>query len=168
MSRELNRYHPRGEQIVTAFVAGINAYIELTEREPGRLPLEFRILGIRPGRWTPEVVVSRHNGLFRNLTNELRHAQLVRALGADRAGELLNLHPGHPRLDTDPGLDLAGIGDAVIKPYSASRAPLRFQLADVQPEYRGKGRLPGQEGAEPTAKPASGDSSTEGSNNWVL
>jgi len=92
----------------------------------------------------------------------------VRALGADRAGELLNLHPGHPRLDTDPGLDLAGIGDAVVEPYSAPRAPLRFQLADVEPEYRGKARLPGQEGAVPTAKPASGDSSTEGSNNWVL
>ena len=45
MSRELNRYHPRGEVIVTAFVAGINAYIELTEREPGRLPIEFRAWG---------------------------------------------------------------------------------------------------------------------------
>ena len=85
MRRELNHYHPRGYEIVTAFVAGINAYIELTEREPARLPLEFRILGIKPGKWTPEVVVSRHNGLFRNATQEVQNAQLVHLLGSDRA-----------------------------------------------------------------------------------
>ena len=94
MRRELSHYHPRGDEIVTAFVAGINAYIELTEREPARLPLEFRILGIRPGKWTPEVVVSRHNGLFRNVTQEVQYAQLVHLLGGDRAREFLNLHPG--------------------------------------------------------------------------
>src|SRR4051794_6058767 len=59
MARELGKYHPRGESIVTAFVEGINAYINLTEQEPGRLPIEFRVLGVRPGRWTAEVVVSR-------------------------------------------------------------------------------------------------------------
>ena len=50
MKRELNHYHPRGYEIVTAFVEGINAYIELTEREPARLPLEFRILGMQAGQ----------------------------------------------------------------------------------------------------------------------
>src|SRR6187551_1507197 len=39
MTRELNRYHPRGVAIVHAFVEGINAYIERTEREPKWLPL---------------------------------------------------------------------------------------------------------------------------------
>src|SRR5438132_1586688 len=34
MTRELTHYHPRGVEIVGAFVDGINAYIELTEREP--------------------------------------------------------------------------------------------------------------------------------------
>ena len=85
MKRELSHYHPRGHEIVTAFVAGINAYIELTEREPARLPLEFRILGIKPGKWTPEVVVSRHNGLFRNVTQEVQYAQLVHLVGSQRA-----------------------------------------------------------------------------------
>ena len=81
MKRELSHYHPRGNEIVTNFVAGINAYIELTEREPARLPLEFKILGIKPGKWTPEVVVSRHNGLFRNVTQEVQYAQLVHLFG---------------------------------------------------------------------------------------
>src|SRR5438552_4565738 len=66
LGRELNHYHPRGAEIVAAFVRGINAYIELTEREPALLPKEFRILGITPGKWTPAIVVSRHNGLYRN------------------------------------------------------------------------------------------------------
>jgi penicillin G amidase len=168
ITRELGRYHPRGAEIVGAFVEGINAFIAQTEQSPSRLPIEFKILGIKPGRWTPEVVVSRHNGLFRNVTNELRHAQLVRAMGADRVAELLNLHPGHPRLDPDPELDLTGMSDDVIKTYSASRAPVRFQPADVKPEYRGNAPLPGRQGVATPAKAASGDGSTEGSNNWVL
>ena len=84
MKRELGHYHPRGNEIVTSFVAGINAFIELTEREPERLPLEFKILGIKPGKWTPEVVVSRHNGLFRNVTQEVQYAQLVHLMGSQR------------------------------------------------------------------------------------
>ena len=112
MKRELSHYHPRGYEIVTAFVAGINAYIELTEREPARLPLEFRILGIKPGKWTPEVVVSRHNGLFRNATQEVQYAQLVHLVGSDRTREFLNLHPGHPLLKADRSVDLSLIGDA--------------------------------------------------------
>src|SRR4051812_7028794 len=99
MTNELGRDHPRGVEIVGAFVAGINALIAQAERDPALLPIEFRALGIKPGRWTPEVVVSRHNGLFRNVTAEVQLAQLVRAVGAGRAADLLNLHPGRPRLE---------------------------------------------------------------------
>ena len=53
MAGELDHYHPRGAAIVGAFVQGINAYIEQTEREPARLPIEFRILGIKPGQMDP-------------------------------------------------------------------------------------------------------------------
>ena len=123
MKRELNHYHPRGDAIVTSFVAGINAYIALTEREPARLPLEFRILGIKPGKWTAEVVVSRHNGLFRNVMQEVQYAQLVNLAGSDRAREFLNLHPGHPLLKSDPSVDLSLIGEPVLDTYKASRAP---------------------------------------------
>jgi len=126
LRRELNHYHPRGAEIVAAFVRGINAYIELTEREPARLPREFRILGIKPGRWTPEVVISRHNGLYRNVTQEVQYAQLVRLLGSDRARDLLNLHPGHAELEPDDALALPLISDVIIDTYKAVRAPVRF------------------------------------------
>ena len=94
MTRELNRYHPRGKEIITAFTEGINAYIERTRSEPALLPFEFSALQITPGHWTPEVVVSRHNGLFRNVTHEVSYARLIHLLGEDRARELLNSSPG--------------------------------------------------------------------------
>ena len=138
MSRELSRYHPRGALIVGAFVEGINAFIAQADREPSRLPIEFKILGIKPGRWTPEVVVSRHNGLFRNVTSEVQTAQLVRTLGSERARRDPQPSPRHPRLEPDAALDLGPIRDAVVGPYQASRANLKFRPEDVAAEYRGK------------------------------
>src|SRR6266571_6861383 len=71
LGAELRWYHPRGEAIVGAFVEGINAWVAETERDPAKLPLEFRMLGITPGRWTSTVVVSRHNGLLANVQQEV-------------------------------------------------------------------------------------------------
>jgi len=164
MAGELGRYHPRGAEIVGAFVRGINAYVEATERDPSLLPVEFRALGLRPGRWTPEVVVSRHNGLFRNATQEVQAARLVRLLGEDRARGLLDLHPGRPRLAPDPALDLKAFDDDILAAYRASRAPARFRPEDVEPAYRGK---PAPE-EKPAEKAGAAGIETRGSNNWVL
>ena len=60
LDAELAHYHPRGKAIIEAFVRGVNAYIAETERNPSLLPIEFKMLGITPGRWTPAVVISRH------------------------------------------------------------------------------------------------------------
>ena len=135
---ELNHYHPRGAEIVGAFVEGINAYIELTERGGLRLPIEFEVLGIKPGKWTPEIVVSRHNGLYRNVTQEVEYARLVHVLGADRARELLNLHPGQPELKPDAAIDLSLISEPLIEGYTASRAAVHFRPEDVAPGFRAK------------------------------
>lgn len=64
LEQEMNWYHPHGAQIIRAFTDGINAYIAETETHPALLTPEFKMLGIRPGRWTPAVVVSRFNGLL--------------------------------------------------------------------------------------------------------
>jgi penicillin G amidase len=162
MADELNRYHPRGAAIVGAFVQGINAYVDATDRDPSLLPVEFQALGIKAGRWTPEVVVSRHNGLFRNATLEVQAARLVKIMGEDRARELLNLHPGHPQLTLDPAVDFGTIGENNLTIYKASREDLRFQPEDVEPAYRGKPLAMNEH--------LSGDDSitTQGSNNWVV
>jgi len=163
LTAELNHYHPRGAAIVAAFVRGINAFVEATERDPSLLPVEFRVMGIKPGRWTPEVVVSRHNGLFRNATQEVQAARLVRVLGEDHARDLLNLHPGRPGLAPDPALDLEALGDDVLAAYRASRASIRFRPEDVLPAYRGKAAE-----EKPLEKAGAVGIETRGSNNWVL
>jgi penicillin G amidase len=174
MKRELSHYHPRGDEIVTSFVAGINAFIELTEHEPARLPLEFKILGIKPGKWTPEVVVSRHNGLFRNVTQEVQYAQLVHLVGSQRAREFLNLHPGNPLLEPDQSLNLSVIGDPVLHAYAASRAAIWFQPEDVERPYRNRDHRAPKTAALTAPKalsydaPTQADSEAEGSNNWVV
>ena len=84
LRQELNHYHPRGEQIVGSFVKGINAWIEQTERDPELLPIEFRLLDIKPGRWTPEVVISRHQGLMYNATQELDIGREQQQVGVER------------------------------------------------------------------------------------
>lgn len=172
LKTELGCYHPRGAEIIGAFVRGVNAYIELTEKDPARLPIEFRVLGIRPGRWTPEIVVSRHNGLYRNITQELDVARLVQALGPARARELLNLHPGDPQLLPEPGVKLSWLPDDLIASYQASRSPVRFRPEDVLPGFRAAmAVVPGPDIAAsarvgPSAE--TGDLEAEGSNNWVI
>ena len=82
----MRHYHDRGDTIIPAFVDGINAYVARTEQEPDLLPIEFQLLGITPGRWTPEVVVSRHQGLVSNVTSEINRALAVAELGPDAVG----------------------------------------------------------------------------------
>ena len=131
LRKELGSYHPDGEEIVTAFVAGINAYVDWVVNDPKLLPVEFRLLGIVPGRWTPEVVVSRHNGLFGNATTEIRLAQGVRAIGPEKLRDLLDLHPGNPDLDPPEGLDLTLLTDEVLALYRKARSPLLFAPEDI-------------------------------------
>ena len=160
MADELGRYHPRGLAIVGRFVEGINAYITETARNPSLLPVEFRALGIKPGPWTPAVVISRHNGLFRNATQEIQAARLVQILGEDQARKLLDLHPGRPRIAVDPAL--TPVREEILSLYKASRSAVRFRPEDVQPAYRGT-PLAFEEG-----RPVEDSAATQGSNNWVV
>ena len=64
LDAELRHYHPHGPVIVRAFVEGINAYIREILKTPEKLPFEFKVLNTKPGFWTPEVVISRHQGLL--------------------------------------------------------------------------------------------------------
>jgi penicillin amidase len=169
LRKELNFYHPRGEQIVSAFVKGINAYVDRVVSQPDLLPIEFRLLGIRPGHWTPEVVVSRHNGLFGNATSEIWLAQGVRAIGPEKLREFLDLHPGNPDLRPADGLDLTIITDRALALYEEARSALRFAPEDiVDSAARASALDPGGPAAswpflfEPVASPS------QGSNNWAV
>lgn len=167
MGEEMAHYHPRGREIISAFVQGINAYIGEVRRNPGKLPPEFHYLNIEPGLWIPEVVVSRHNGLFRNLTRELSYARALEILGPDELRGLGNFEPGQPVLRMPEGIVPSEIPREVFSLYRAHRSPVRFLPQDIRPEYRGDVDLEVLQDRLPTS-PGSPNMETIGSNNWVV
>src|SRR4051794_18569821 len=87
MDAEWASYGPDAKAWTTSFVAGINAYVDLVEREPARMPVEFRALGTSPGRWSPEDVVRcRSHARVRNLEDEVIRMNIAAEFGlqADR------------------------------------------------------------------------------------
>jgi penicillin amidase len=164
LKAELGWYHPRGETIVSAFVDGINAYVAEAERDPATLPLEFRLLGTRPGRWTSAVVVSRHNGLLSNLQQEVGLAQVVCALGADKVKSLAYFQPGDPDLSVDAAVDVSLVTNRILELYRAFRAPVRFTPDEIAPEFRAAPSHPsGAAGGDDTPRACD-----IGSNNWIV
>jgi len=131
IAQELARYHPRGAAIVGAFVDGVNAYIVETERTPSLLPLEFRLLGTRPGRWTPDVVISRHQGLLGNVEEELSYGRAVAAIGADAVKKIAWFHPADPDIRLDSAVDGALLSAPILARYQAFHSSIRFQPSDL-------------------------------------
>jgi penicillin G amidase len=171
MKQELNFYHPRGEQIITAFVSGVNAYIELTQQNPALLPLEFKLLAIRPGKWSPEVVISRHQALLTNIRQELNYAQSVRILGAEKVKALSFFQGGDPLLAVDPAIDLPLLSNKIRELYDAFREPIKFTPEDVNEAFRiQSASLTGNAHATSALRATNPDQNWEvvGSNNWIV
>ncbi|MGE3490571.1 MAG: penicillin acylase family protein [Vicinamibacterales bacterium] len=182
LDEELNRYHPRGKAIIESYVRGVNAYIAETTANPALLPLEFRMLGIKPGAWTPAVVISRHQALASNAGEEVRSMRTIKTVGIEQARELLYFQGGEPRFELDPAIDPKTFPDNVLELYSAFRAGIQFRREDVLPEYRGAapqaGLQPQLGGGNPSGLPDAADPAGPsnldadardiGSNNWVV
>ncbi|MBI3981433.1 MAG: penicillin acylase family protein [Gemmatimonadetes bacterium] len=149
LTQELSHYHPRGATIINAFVRGINAYIDEANRAPDKLPLEFRLLGIKPQHWTPDVVISRHQGLLGNIGQELSIGRAVAAVGAEQVKFLSTFGPGDPDLTLDVAIDGALLAADILGLYNAFRDGIRFRPEDiVLAEQRGRA---GEEAAGATA-----------------
>ena len=171
LTQELNWYHPHGPAIVDAFVNGINAYIAETQHNPDLLSPEFKMLGIKPAKWTPAVVITRFNGLLGNITQELNFAMAVRTIGVDRVKDLTYFQPANPKLDLDPAIDASLLSKDILDLYQAFREPLRFTSDELVAEYRTDTRALAQldQGVEPpTALDLSARQQDIGSNNWVV
>lgn len=170
---ELGRYHPRGKLIVESYVRGVNAYIGETEQNAALLPLEFRMLGITPGRWTPAVVISRHQALASNAGEEVRSMRAIKAIGIEQTRELMTFQGGDPRFELDAAIDPRTFPDNVLELYTAFRAGIQFKPEDVLPEYRGAAQVAGGRPNAIAADPAGPlaleiDPRDIGSNNWVV
>jgi penicillin G amidase len=170
LQQELNWYHPHGALIIEAFVAGINAYIAETRRNPSLLTPEFGMLGIKPGDWTPAVVISRYNGLAGNINEELNMALAVRAIGAEKVKDLEYFQPANPNLTIDSRIDSSLLTPDILAVYRAFRTPIHFSADELMPRFRDS-KAAARLDVE-VERPADIDFSKRryeiGSNNWVV
>ncbi|MBL8208521.1 MAG: penicillin acylase family protein, partial [Blastocatellia bacterium] len=125
MKAEYESYAPDAKQIITAFVRGINAYIEANR---DRLPIEFQLTGIKPDLWTPEVCLTRMAGyvMTRNISTEVLRAQIVKAVGKDLAEDLIETDPP-TKLTIPDGLNLDNISDQILRAASAASGSVNFR-----------------------------------------
>jgi penicillin amidase len=124
MKAEFESYSPDTKEILSAFTAGINAYIT---RRAGNPPVEFQIAGFRPEPWKPEDCLNRMAAfsMTGNSWSELQHAQAVAVLGAQKASQLFDFDPA-VTLDPAPGLDLAGLSPGLLRNLVGSDTRIEF------------------------------------------
>lgn len=127
MAAEWASYAPDAQAICQAFVAGINAYVALIERDPARLPAEFRLFGTRPARWAADDVVRvRTHALTRNAISEVQRANVLKR--ADLRTDLLRcgLDPmAEPRFAD--GVTPEDVPMEVLDLFKLATAPVSFE-----------------------------------------
>ena len=161
LETELNHYHPEGSEIINSYVRGVNAYIDEINKAPEKLPLPFKILDIKPKLWTPEVVISRHQGLLGNIGSELQIGRAVAILGEEKVKKLLWFHPKEPILKLDSKINKELLFENILEPYFSFRRPIEFKENIINKEFA-KNQIANKiiNNVE--------DSLAIGSNNWVV
>ena len=166
--REWTSYHAEGERIFTAYANGVNAFIDA---HADNLPVEFKLTGIQPGRWTKETVVRRWTGLFfpsagNDAGDEIRLARSVAELGVEEANRRAAPLPWDD-LVVPEGLDVTLVHEDIVAamrkgegdPLVPGRLP---QLELVEPYT---GLVPADRQAE---APTEEQLLEIGSNNWAV
>ena len=131
MDKEWTSYSPDTKEIATAFTQGINACID---QLGDKLPIEFQVLGFRPGKWKPEDVLGRMSGIYmsQNFRNEIERARLVAGVGIDKANWLAPVDPLHEYESALKRDDLKGIDRRILADYDAAIRALSFTPAKTQ------------------------------------
>lgn len=131
LKAELAHYHEDSTEIINAFVAGVNAFIKQTEQDSDLLPFEFRLLDIKPGYWTPEIVISRHNALTGGIANEIMLSRAITAVGSEQVRKTMPFYRD-THLEPFKGIDLSKITGDIMASYRASRSQPVFDHSDVK------------------------------------
>ena len=165
IKEELNHYHDDGYEIITSYTDGINAYISEVRNNPESLPIEFKILGIKPEIWTPADVISRHQGLLGNIGLELNIGRAVSKIGVDKVKDLQWFHPKDPELKLDEKITEEDLDQDILKLYNAYRKPIKFKKEYLLEEFRKNEDL--EVSFLENSKNLE-DEFSIGSNNWVI
>ncbi|MFK7813752.1 MAG: penicillin acylase family protein [Maribacter sp.] len=135
LDEELNHYHPQGSEIIRSYTDGVNAYIEAVLKTPEELPIEFKVLEILPEKWTPDVVISRHQGLKGNVDRELQYGMAVAKIGEEKVKELMWFHPNDPILKMDSQIDASLLSEDILAVHKAYASGVQFEEQDIDKDY---------------------------------
>ena len=163
MKDELNHYHEDGFEIVSSFVSGINKYIEEINMTPLQLPIEFKLLDIKPEKWTNEDVISRHQGLLGNIEQELNIGRAVSLIGEEKVKEIMWFHPKDPDISLDNDLTYEDLKQDILRLYNAYREPIKFKKNYILEKYQSEDDI-----AFNKSNIHINDEYSIGSNNWAI
>lgn len=167
MYREWLAYGSDAKRVAEAFVAGVNAWVALTEEKPELLAPEFKQLDYKPSRWRAEDIVRiRHHGLTLNFTGEIDRAQLYCQGGPQGVrADWLRRELDPPITPTVPaGLDPCAIPAAPLKrAYALATAAASFPKEAWQ-----KAETVPVEQLYAMVDANSDTARSYGSNNWVI
>ena len=135
LKEELNHYHDEGFEIITSYTEGVNAYIREVMNNPKSLPIEFKLLNIKPELWTSADVISRHQGLLGNIEQELNIGRAVSKIGEEKVKNLQWYHPKDPELKLDENITEKDLDNNILKLYKAFRKPIEFKKEYLVKKY---------------------------------
>jgi penicillin amidase len=168
MQKELNHYHPHGASIIQSYVDGVNAYINEVTSNPSLLPIEFKILNIQPKIWTADIVISRHQGLLGNSTQELNIGRAVAKVGDQKVKDVMWFHPKEPNIKLDSTIDASLLKDDILGLYNAYRNEVEFTKNDLAELDEDDALALPILNQRKKSEPYLSDQETEGSNNWII
>ena len=160
------------KKMLAAYTRGVNLYIE--ERR-GRLPWEFVALRYEPRPWkeSDSLLISAY--MYRTLTNtwetELRRAQVLQAVDADRAKDLYRVDSQWDRVIVGEAVETAQKSEAKNAMVAWAGRGMNFESGETQKARPSAGYWEKQlwSAVEALAGPAGGEAREGlGSNNWVV
>ena len=126
MDREWAAYGPDARTYTESFVAGINAFVDEVRSGKRPIPVEFRIAGTTPDRWTPEDVVRiRSHGLTRNVASEVARARVACAASVETDRLRRKLEPEWA-IKVPEGLDPCVIKPEILNDYNLATREVSF------------------------------------------
>lgn len=168
LTKELNHYHPQGVAIINAYVDGVNQYIEEILKTPAALPIEFKLLKISPAKWTPNVVISRHQGLLGNISQELNLGMAVAKAGDEKVKDIVWFHPKDPLLKLDTAIRGDLLKQDILSLYNASHSDIVFQPGDLSMTDEDADAVMNLMNNPLDKSQRLSEPEMEGSNNWII
>ncbi|MEY3901656.1 MAG: hypothetical protein RL189_962 [Pseudomonadota bacterium] len=150
----LQKNDPQQYEILEAYSEGVNAYIR--SLTPQQWPVEYKLLGTSPGKWTPLHCALFHKQMTWTLTGNFDDFKMSNALQRFSQSELEFLFPDfYPR--STPILDASVANMSVSSPEMAETSSSPARLDGIL-KIENKSQRSQQEKRKPS----------NGSNNWVV